>query len=300
LSDKIKGNILLLLTAIVWGSGFIAQKAGGMMPPLTYNGIRNILASLVLLPLIWVFSRRRETQNKNNASPFHFDRATLKAGLACGVALCVSTNLQQMGIYLFMDAGKAGFITSLYIVFVPLLSLIFFRKKVRLAVWGCILLAAFGFYLLTMAGKPAGLSLLPNDIFVLLCAVGFACHIIIADHFLPGTDGVKVACLQFFVTGVLSLLAIPWEQPTLECIIACTIPLLYASVISSGVGYTCQLLGQQYADPTVASLLMSLESVFAAIFGALIYNERLSSTELLGCAVIFVAVAIPQLLQKQK
>ena len=221
-------------------------------------------------------------------------------GICCGVVLCIASTLQQFGMYFDTDAGKAGFITSLYIVIVPILGL-FLKQKVRPLVWGCIAMGAVGFYLLTMAGKGGGFSLETGDFFVLLCAVAFSCHILVVDHFSPKCDGIKLSCIQFLTAGVIGIICMfIFENPVWADIVDCWLPILYCGVFSSGVAYTCQVIGQQHAEPAVASLIMSLESVFAVLFGVLLLGESLTLIEGIGCVVIFIAVVIPQLPSKEE
>lgn len=293
-SRKMRSNIMLLLTAVVWGAGFVAQKAGAVLEPFTYNALRMLLGGLVLLPVIWV----REKKNPPPAE--RSTRSSIAGGIACGAVLCVASNLQQFGIYFQTDAGKAGFITSLYIVFVPVLGL-FLGRKARPAVWGCVALGAFGFYLLTMAGSTEGFRLQKGDFFLLLCSFAFACHIMAVDHFSPHADGFKLSCAQFLTAGALSaVLMLGFETPDLTDIKSCWGAILYSGAISSGMGYTLQVLGQKGADPAAATLIMSLESVFSVLFGALLMKEQMAGVEWIGCAVIFTAVVLSQLLPEKK
>lgn len=301
---KTKSNLLLLITAVIWGLAFVAQKAGASVEPFTYNGIRFLIGGIVLLPVIAVFSKKnssKTTADGNEASTEDAAasrRTLIKGGLICGVIITIAANLQQFGLYFDTDAGKAGFITSLYIVIVPILG-IFFKKRAGIRMWLCILLGAVGFYLLTMAGKNNGFTLEKGDLFVLLCALMFSVHILAIDYFSPKCDGVKLSAIQFFVASIISfILMLITESPNISDILACWLPILYVGVMSSGVAYTLQILGQKDADPSAASLIMSLESVFAALGGALILKEKLGSIELLGCVIIFAAVILSQLPSK--
>lgn len=303
MNKKMQSNILLLLTAVIWGSAFVAQKAGAVLEPFTYNGIRMLIGGLVLIPVIFLFNRMgkddaedRKTDEEKQAEK----KILITGGIACGVVLCIASSLQQFGLYFDADAGKAGFITSLYIVIVPVLGL-FLKQKVKPVVWGCIALGAFGFYLLTMAGKGEGFSLHTGELFVLICAVAFSCHILVVDHFSPKCDGIKLSCIQFLTAGVIGIVCmVIFEEPVWADIVDCWLPILYCGVFSSGVAYTCQVLGQKHAEPSVASLIMSLESVFAVLFGVLLLGESLTLVEGLGCIVIFIAVVIPQLPSKEE
>ena len=304
MSKKLQSDIMLLITAIIWGSAFVAQKAGAVLEPFTYNGIRMLIGGLVLIPVIFLFQtldKKNGKQIPKTAQESAAERKILiTGGICCGIVLCTASTLQQFGLYFETDAGKAGFITSLYIVIVPILGL-FLRQKVRPVVWGCIVLGAFGFYLLTMAGKGSGFSLQTGDLFVLICAVAFSCHILVVDYFSPKCDGIKLSCIQFLTAGIIGIVCMfIFENPVWADIVDCWLPILYCGVFSSGVAYTLQVLGQKHAEPTTASLIMSLESVFSVIFGALILGEKLTLIEGLGCVIIFIAVVIPQLPTKEE
>ncbi len=305
MNKKLKSDLMLLVTALIWGSAFVAQKAGTTLEPFTYNGIRMLIGGLVLIPVIFIFKKMDEKKGISTVEKSEAEKASEKktlfiGGIACGIVLCIASTLQQFGLYFDTDAGKAGFITSLYIVIVPILGL-FLKKKVKPLVWFCIGLGAVGFYMLTMAGKGGGFSLEKGDFFVLLCAVLFSCHILVVDHFSPKCDGIKLSCIQFLIAGTIGLICMfIFEDPDLATIIDCWGPILYCGVLSSGVAYTLQVLGQQNAEPAVASLIMSLESVFSVLFGVLLLHESMTLVEGLGCIVIFIAVVIPQLPSKEE
>jgi len=301
MSKKMKSNIMLLITAIIWGSAFVAQKAGTVLEPFTYTGIRMLIGGLVLIPVIKIFAKMDKTPDTRTLDQKKADeKQNLIGGICCGLALCLASNLQQFGMYFDTDAGKAGFITTLYVVIVPVLGL-FLKRKVKPIVWGCIALAVIGFYLLTMAGSGAGFTLATGDFFVLLCAFIFAVHILVVDHFIEKCDGIKLSSIQFLTTGIISLILMAiFEEPVMADIISCAGAILYCGVMSSGVAYTLQVLGQKDAEPATASLILSLESVFAVIFGALILHESMTTLELIGCVVIFIAVLIPQLPSKEE
>ena len=304
MNKKLQSDLLLLLTAIIWGSAFVAQKAGAVLEPFTYNGIRMLIGGLVLIPVIFIFKAMKKGDGSSEEKSIEEKEAEKKTliigGICCGIVLCIASTLQQFGMYFDTDAGKAGFITSLYIVIVPILGL-FLKQKVRPLVWGCIAMGAVGFYLLTMAGKGSGFSLETGDFFVLLCAVAFSCHILVVDHFSPKCDGIKLSCIQFLTAGVIGIVCMfIFENPVWADIVDCWLPILYCGVFSSGVAYTCQVIGQQHAEPAVASLIMSLESVFAVLFGVLLLGESLTLIEGIGCVVIFIAVVIPQLPSKEE
>ncbi|MCI6011932.1 MAG: DMT family transporter [Firmicutes bacterium] len=299
MSKKMKSNILLFLTAFIWGSAFVAQKSGmDYIEPFTYNGIRTFIGGLVLIPVIIFFTKKSNRQNHANEKVFDFqkDRMAIIGGVCCGIALFVASSLQQFGVS-YTTAGKAGFITTLYVVFVPIISLIL-RKRVRPIMWLCVVLGAVGLYLLCMTDSSFSLQF--GDMLVLLCAVAFAVHIMVIDYFSPKADGVKISCVQFLVSGVLGIFCMfLFENPDLGNILDCWLPILYAGVLSCGVAYTLQVVAQADADPTAASLILCLESVFAAISGAVLLHESMSPRELMGCAVIFAAVIISNLPEKK-
>lgn len=298
--QKRRGNLILLLTAMIWGLGFVAQKAGAALQPFTYNGIRMLIGGIALLPLVQVLSGKQdgETANTMVGKPSVVLKTSITGGIVCGIVLCIASNLQQFGIYFQTDASKAGFITSLYILFVPVFS-IFLGKKVRPLVWGCVFLGAVGFYLLTMAGKADGFTLEKGDFFLLICSLVFAFHILAVDHFASEANGMILSSVQFITAGILSLILMGiFEQPDTTRILSLWQPILYSGLVSTGVGYTLQVIGQKDAEPTTATLIMSLESVFAVVFGVLLMHEKITLTESFGCLVIFMAVVIPQLPQK--
>lgn len=294
MSKKMRANILLLITAAVWGASFVAQVSGmELVGPITFQGVRLLFSALVLVPVILVLNRGKgpllapEKKEEN--------KGTLIGGVCCGVALFIACILQQFGC-VWTTAGKAGFITTLYVVVVPILSL-FLKKRVRPIMWLCVILGVVGLYLLAMPGGFGSVS--KGDFFVILCAVAYAVHILCCDHFVASYDGVKIAFIQFLVAGILGCICMfIFEEPNWDAIIACAIPILYAGCISGGVGYTLQIVAQRDAEPTMASLLMSLESVFAVLFGAILLSEAMTAREIIGCVVIFAAVIISNLPEK--
>ena len=302
MSKKMQSNILLLFTALIWGSSFVAQKSGmDYIEPLTFNGIRMVIGGLVLIPFILLMDRKKA---RDGAAEPMSDEEKAKArkkiiagGICCGLAIFVASSLQQFGVS-YTTAGKAGFITTLYVVIVPIISVLL-RKRVRPIMWLCVVLGAVGLYLLCMTDDSFKLAF--GDMLVLLCAVAFAVHIMVVDHFAAKLDGTKLSCIQFLTSGILGLIGMAiFESPDINAILDCWLPILYAGVLSCGLGYTFQVIAQKYAEPTVASLLMSLESVFAVISGAILLHETMSMRELTGCAVIFAAVIISQLPEKKK
>jgi drug/metabolite transporter (DMT)-like permease len=289
---------LLVLAALIWGIAFVAQSVGGdAVGPYTFNCIRSLIGSAFLLPVIALMDRLG--LSRKPATPEQ--KKTLRiGGVCCGVVLGLASNLQQLGIYLGSSAGKAGFLTACYILLVPILGL-FFHRKAGWNVWCGVVLTLAGLYLLCMNGQ---FSLQLSDILLLLCALTFSVHILVIDRFSPLVDGVRMSCIQFLVAGLLS--AVPmllWDLPqagmsswiSALLVPSAWIPILYAGVLSCGVAYTLQIIGQQGVNPTVASLLMSLESVFSVIAGWILLEEKMGAKELCGCALIFGAVVLAQL-----
>ena len=267
-------SLLLLLAAVIWGMAFVSQSKGmDYMGPLTFNGVRALIGAAALLVYI-VVSRRLAGEN----APKICWPVTLRAGLLCGAALTIASTLQQYGIK-YTTVGKAGFITTLYIIFVPIAGM-FFRKRVAWLVWVGAGLAAVGMYLLCMTEN---LYLSFGDVLVLLCAIAFTAHIMIIDHYAAQTDGAIVSCIQFAVCGIVGAL-------------------LYAGVLSCGVAYTLQIVGQKGVNPTVAAIIMSLESVVATVAGFVAYrigflttDQSMSARQICGCVLVFAAVVLVQL-----
>ncbi len=304
MNKKIINNLLLLLASIIWGSAFVAQKAGTVLEPFTYNGIRTLIGGIALIPVIFIFSKPSKTDANTDTATESIKKSErmnlIKGGLACGFVLFLASTLQQAGLFFDTDAGKAGFITTLYIVIVPLIGLIL-RKRIRPLVWGCIFLGGVGFYFLTMAGKNSGFTIGKGELLILACAFMFSVHILVIDHFTKKCDPIKMSCIQFFVAGILGITCMfIFESPNLSEILSVWFPILYAGVFSAGIGYTLQIIGQKHTAPEIASLILSLESVFALLFGALILSERMTSYELIGSAIIFIAVITAQLPEKNK
>lgn len=300
MNKKLRGNAMLLLTALIWGSSFVAQRAGmEYIGPFTFNGIRSLIGGLVLIPVIFLLKKINPEDGNETTEPEDSAvqrKILLTGGISCGVVLFIASSLQQIGV-MYTTAGKAGFITALYIVLVPVLG-IFIGKKIRPLIWLCVALSVVGLYLLCMT---EGFSLSKGDFLVLLCALVFAVHILVIDYFSPKTSGVKMSCIQFFVCGVLSLVPMfIFEEPVWSAIVDCWVPILYAGVLSCGVAYTLQIIAQKDTEPAVASLLLSLESVFAAISGAVILHEHMAVRELAGCAIMFAAIIIAQLPEKEE
>lgn len=295
---QLRSNLMLLLTALIWGCAFVAQSVGmDYVGPFTFNCVRFVIGAVVLLPCIVFLDKiNGRTPSVWGTRDVQQRKTLLLGGLACGTTLAVASGLQQVGI-MYTTVGKAGFITALYIVMVPLLGLVV-HKRVGLPVWAAVALAVVGMYLLCITD---GFSIGLGDTIMLLCAVVFALQILAVDYFSARTDGVRLSCLQFLVCGVWN--AIPMfatETPRMADIFSAWLPILYAGVLSCGVAYTLQVIAQRNTAPAVASLLMSLESVFAVLAGWILLGEQLSARELLGCALVFGAILLAQLPSKKK
>ena len=295
------GNALLLITAIVWGASFVAQAVGGALGTFSFNGLRSIIgaAGIGVVVLVQRLITKKKTLN---------DKTLFLGGISCGLVVFAASSLQQYGLNLGVSSGKCGFITALYIVIVPIIYKAM-KKKVSPMIWVSVACGAVGLYMLCMDSSfdmtdPIrsiinSFSFGLGELAVLMAAVLFAIHIIIIDAFAPKVDCVKMSGLQFLVVGVLSLpIILLVEQPSFDAITLQTGPLLYAGLMSCGVGYTLQMVGQSMTKPTVASLLMSLESVFAVIFGVILLSERHTLFEYIGCVLVFGAVIVAQLPQK--
>ena len=289
LTPAARGNVLLVLTAFIWGVAFVAQKEGGLaVGNFTFNGVRFLLGGgllAVCLPLLdrMGLARRCHTPAER--------KALWWGGVLCGIALWAASNLQQWGLTT-TSAGKGGFITALYIVLVPVFGMMIGRRT-SLLCWGGVVLAVVGLYLLCMQGE-SGID--GGDLLVMACAPVFALQILLVDRFIPYTDGVRLSCIQFFTVGILNIpLMFLFEQPSLSAMAEGWLPILYAGLLSSGVAYTLQVVAQKHTHPTTASVLMSLESVFAVLAGWALMGERLSAWELSGCVVMFAAVILAQL-----
>ncbi len=318
---SMRSSLTLLLTAVIWGVAFVAQSVGmDYVEPFTFNFTRCILGGLVLIPCIALMDRQKIRQEsgreKTDGSVNAEDAARLSGaaeqeknrkdkaerrtllvgGICCGIALCVASNLQQIGIQ-YTTVGKAGFITALYIVLVPVIE-IFFGKKSGVKTWISVVIAVAGLYLLCITEN---FSIGTGDILILLCALAFSVHILIIDYFSPKVDGVRMSCIQFFVCGILSgIMMLIFETPSVGAIMQAWLPIGYAGIFSCGVAYTLQIIGQKGTDPTVASLILSLESVVSVLSGWLILHQSLSRKELLGCLLMFLAIILVQLPQKAK
>lgn len=296
---RTKNACMLILTAFIWGTAFVAQSVGmDHLGPFTFNGVRNLIGGAALLPCIFFLERwnKKEQKKEPEQEVPGTQRDLITGGIACGLLLFAASSLQQIGL-VYTSAGKAGFITAFYIVIVPVLG-IFLHQKAGWKIWAAVAAALAGLYLLCITD---GFSVNIGDFYVLLCALLFSLHILVIDHFAPKVDGVKMSCIQFFVCGIVSLIPMfLWEEPRIEGMILSWFPLLYAGVLSCGVAYTLQIVGQKNVNPTVASLLLSLESCFSVLAGWVILGERLSLREGAGCILMFAAIVLAQLPEKKK
>lgn len=292
--NQMRQVVFPILAAFIWGTSFVSQDiCADSMGAFTFNGTRYFIAVLSLLVVIAVMNTTRKDRPQPTAEEKKASRKQLwLGGLCCGTALAVASNFQQAGLVAGTDAGKAGFITALYVVLVPLFGL-FFRRKVSGPVWIAVVLSVVSLYLLCIKGS---FRLAAGDLLVLVCAVCFAVHILVIDHFGATCDGVKLSCVQFLFAGLWSAVCIPFfEQVDISALLSCALPLLYVGVFSCGVGYTLQILAQKDSNPTVVTILLSLESVFAVIAGAIILHQHMTPREYLGCALMFLAVVLAQI-----
>lgn len=289
------GSLLLLLTAMIWGTAFAFQRAGmEHIEPFSFGAVRFALSAVAVGTAALVRECRRpraQTPAEQEAERAR-RRDTLLGGLCCGAFLGTANMLQQAGLR-YTAAGKAGFITALYMLLVPILELLLFRKRNGARVWAAAALGAVGLYLLCVTES---FSLARGDTLVCLCALVFAGHILCCGHFTARGDPIAMSAIQFAVASLLPAVgALLFEQPSWEKIASAAVPILYCGLISGGMGYTLQMIAQRWTEPAVASLLMSLEAVFAVIGGALLLAERMSARETLGCAVMFAAILLLQL-----
>lgn len=289
-NTKLKGNLMMLLTAFLWGLSFISQSKGvENLSPIAFNGIRSILGGIVLLPVIFFF-RPKEKISKD----------LILGGVVCGVFLCIATTLQSIGM-VETSPGKAGFITALYMIVVPIIG-IFIGKKPSKTVTIAVIVAVISLYLMCI---KKGEQILKGDILVLICAFVFAGHILAIDYFSPKADGVKLSCIQFFVCGIINMIwafLFDMDNISLKKVTDCWMAIGYSGIFSCGVAYTLQMIGQKYTDPTSASILMSLESVFATLatvvlvaFGWDLTGGQMDTRQIIGCVLMFVAILLVQL-----
>lgn len=307
MNKKIIGTIQLTLTSLIWGIAFVAQSVGmDYVGPWTFNCSRSILGCLILIPVIFLFSPKENSKDSHLRDANHSEapaesehKALLKntviGGILSGLCLCSATMFQQYGI-LETSVGKAGFITALYIILVPFLS-IFLKKKIGLNQWISALIAVGGFYIMSIHGHE---SINRGDLMLLICALLFSAQILVIDHYVSKVNPIAMSSIQFAVSAIICCLGMfIFEEPTMSNILAAKVPILYAGIMSSGVAYTLQIVGQKNLPPTPASLLMSLESVFSALAGFVILHQILSGKEIVGCILVFTGVILAQLPEKK-
>ena len=302
------GNLLLLLTAMIWGTAFVAQRVGmDSIEPITFNASRMALAAVMVGALAYVLRQKQKKEAlrlalskqtlpageehiarnaEGSTAPW---RNTLTGGICCGLFLTAGSVFQQMGV-VYTSAGKAGFITAMYMLFVPIINYILFKKKNSWLVWLAVFIGVGGMYLLCV---KEDFTLTRGDMLVCICALMFSGHILCCDYFVKLANPIELAAIQFATASVVSaVIAFLSETPVWAGIVSAAVPIIYCGVVSGGIGYTLQIVAQKYTDPTVASLLMSLESVFAVIAGAVLLGEQMSSRELLGCVIMFAAIIL--------
>ncbi|MDR3258236.1 MAG: DMT family transporter [Fusobacteriaceae bacterium] len=293
---------LLFMTSLIWGIAFVVQSvAMDYIKPYTYIFSRSIIGGLFLIPFVMIMSKREkninyESYEKNDTINFKFSKTLFIGGALCGIILFVASAFQQIGI-LTTTPGKAGFITAFYIIIVPVLG-IFLKKKTTIFLWIGVGIALVGLYFLCMSES---LAIKTGDILVFICAFIFSLHILVIDYFTVRVDGLKMACIQLWVCGLIGLfMMLIFETPSLKNILMAWKPILYGGMLSSGVAYTFQIIGQKDINPTVASLVLSFESVFAVISGAIILKQIMTSRETIGCVLMFGAIILAQIPSKTK
>ncbi|NCB42497.1 MAG: DMT family transporter [Clostridia bacterium] len=298
------GNLMLLTTAFVWGIAFVFQRSGmEHIEPLTFNSARMLLAFLVLSVVVYVTEAIQKSKNlsetKSPKELAEFKKQTTIGGILCGLMLTLGISFQQMGL-VYTTAGKTGFITALYMVFVPVIGWIFLKKRITWLVGAGVALATVGMYFLSINGA---FVLTKGDTLVLICAVFYALHILTCDHFVQIADVLRLSRMQFLVCAILSgIAAFIFEVPTTGMIVDAIVPILFTGFLSGGLGYTLQMIAQKHTDPTMASLILSLEAVFGVLGGWLLLNEIMTAREIIGCIVVFIAIILVQipLPEKQK
>ena len=298
---QIKGALILLLTAFIWGSSFVAQSVGmENVQAFTFGGIRTLMGAAALLPFILVkdITAAKKLSPEELAEKKKTDRRSYKHGVFLGLALCVASNFQQWS-FNYTASGKIAFITAFYMLFVPILGL-FLKKKVSPFIWGCAALGCVGLYFLCIAGKGIG-ELNKGDLLAFICSIFFAVHILVIERFEGGCDAIKLSFMQFVVSGgITCILMFIFDTPDIKAINGAILPLLYSGVLSCGAAYTLQIIGQKYTEATVASLVMCMESVFGVLCGAIILKERMTPFEIIGCVVMFTAIILSQVVPAKK
>lgn len=293
--NQVRQVVFPIITAMIWGSSFVAQSTSTEhIGAFTFNAARSFVGFLALLVVVQIFRMvRKEPEIQQTPEEKKAGRKGLVlGGICCGIALTLACNLQQLGMVAGASAGKTSFITTLYVVLVPICGL-FLKKRVSPTVWISVLLAVAGLYCLCIKDS---FSIAPSDLLVMLCAFGYTLHILVIDYFTQKVDGVKMSCIQFLSCAVLSaILMLIFEHPTWADITPCIGSILYVGVFSSGVAYTLQILAQKDSNPTIVALLLSLESVFGAVSGAIFLHETMTGKELVGCVLMLIAVVLAQI-----
>lgn len=293
--NQVRQVVFPIITAMIWGSSFVAQSTSTEhIGAFTFNAARSFVGFLALLVVVQIFRMvRKEPEIQQTPEEKKAGRKGLVlGGICCGIALALACNLQQLGMVAGASAGKTSFITTLYVVLVPICGL-FLKKRVSPTVWISVLLAVAGLYCLCIKDS---FSIAPSDLLVMLCAFGYTLHILVIDYFTQKVDGVKMSCIQFLSCAVLSaILMLIFEHPTWADITPCIGSILYVGVFSSGVAYTLQILAQKDSNPTLVALLLSLESVFGAVSGAIFLHETMTGKELVGCVLMLIAVVLAQI-----
>ena len=293
--NQVRQVVFPIITAMIWGSSFVAQSTSTEhIGAFTFNAARSFVGFLALLVVVQIFRMvRKEPEIQQTPEEKKAGRKGLVlGGICCGIALALACNLQQLGMVAGASAGKTSFITTLYVVLVPICGL-FLKKRVSPTVWISVLLAVAGLYCLCIKDS---FSIAPSDLLVMLCAFGYTLHILVIDYFTQKVDGVKMSCIQFLSCAVLSaILMLIFEHPTWADITPCIGSILYVGVFSSGVAYTLQILAQKDSNPTIVALLLSLESVFGAVSGDIFLHETMTGKELVGCVLMLIAVVLAQI-----
>ena len=297
---QLRNSLFLLLTATIWGTSFVAQSVGmDYVGPFTFNMLRCLIGGIVLIPCIFLLNKIAPQEKKvlTEQECKKEKKTLLIGGVCCGILLSLAMNFQQVGIQ-YTTVGRAGFITACYIIIVPLIGMTFFGKKCRSTIWLAVVLALVGLYLLCITEE---FDIGQGEFLVLICSFLFSLHILVIDYFSPLVDGVKMSCIQFLVAGVIcGIPAVFTEKIVLSNILSAWGPVLYAGVMSCGVAYTLQIVGQKNMNPTVASLILSLESCIAVLAGWVVLGESLTIKEFIGCVLMFAAIVLAQLPEKKK
>lgn len=308
-THKLRNTFFLFLTAMIWGAAFVAQSVSmDYIGPFTFICLRSVIGGLFLIPVIIVLDGiRKKSQNEsadvvNSENILHIEteekqrlswknKQLIEGGIVCGIFLFFANCFQQTGIQ-YTTVGKAGFITTFYIIIVPLIGL-FFKKYCGILTWIGVIIALAGLYFLCITQK---LTIQRGDALILCCSVLYAGQILAIDYYNPFVDGVKMSCIQFLTGGILgAVFMFLFENPSIAMILSAAGPILYTGIMSTGVGYTLQIVGQKGLNPTVAALILSLESVFSALSGYLFLHQVLTTRELIGCALMFIAIVLAQL-----